>query len=55
MPEGKRGALLVIADQTGARCHLAAKIGETWKVAGGGGWKYGAKRPFGYVAIEAIW
>ncbi len=55
VPAGKRGALLVIADETGTRCQLAAKIGDTWKVAGGGGWSYGAKRPFGYVAVEAVW
>lgn len=55
VPDGKRGAFLVIGDEKGARVHLAARIEGSWKVAAGGGWAYGAKRPIGYVAIEASW
>jgi hypothetical protein len=55
VPEGKRGAFLVVADEKGTRVHLAAKFGDSWKVAGGGGWAYGTKRPSGYVAVEASW
>lgn len=33
IPEGKRGALLVIADTNGARAMVAANINGNWKVA----------------------
>lgn len=33
VPDGKRGALLVIADEHGARAMVAARIGDNWKVA----------------------
>lgn len=35
VPDGKRGALLVIADQHGARAMVAARLGDSWKVAAG--------------------
>lgn len=50
-----RGALLIIADDQGTRAHLAAKFGEHWKVAGGGGVAWADKKPTGFVAIEATW
>ncbi len=54
VPRGKRGALLVIADESGARFHLAARVGGTWKVAAGAGKPWDA-RPSGYVGVEAAW
>ncbi len=33
IPEGKRGALLVIADTHGTRAHVAANLNNTWLVA----------------------
>jgi hypothetical protein len=55
VPPGKRGALLIIADERGTRAHLAAKLGDHWKVAGGSGWTWGSTRPSGWVAIEGTW
>lgn len=54
IPDGRRGALVVIADDTGARAHVAAKIGGHWKVAASGGttW-HGAVT--GTVAVEGSW
>jgi len=49
-----RGALLVIADDWGARATLAAKFGEHWKVAGGAGAPWGGPVT-GTVAIQAVW
>ena len=50
-----RGALLVIADETGTRAHLAAKLGDHWKVAGGGGVNWADTKPTGFVAVQATW
>ena len=33
IPDGKRGALLVLADERGARVMVAAKFGDHWRVA----------------------
>lgn len=56
VPAGKRGALLVIADEHGARAHLAAKIGDSWKVAGGAGVAWRAPQSAAYyVAVEGSW
>ena len=60
LPPSKRGALLVIAEATPdgrveARAHLAAKLNDHWRVAGGAGWVYGEPRPSGYIAVEAAW
>jgi hypothetical protein len=52
IPEYKRGAVLVIADETGVRGHVAARLDSGWKVAAGGGFNYGERRPSGYLAIE---
>jgi hypothetical protein len=54
IPEDKRAALLVLVDEQGARMHFAAKIGDHWKVAAGGGWDWTGK-PQGAVAIQAVW
>jgi hypothetical protein len=39
IPDGKRGALIVIGNEDGGSAHLAAKLGDKgdWKVAGGVG------------------
>lgn len=37
IPPGKRAALVLIADEGGARVHAAARLGDTWKVAFGAG------------------
>jgi hypothetical protein len=56
VPKGKRGALLVFADDDGnAQAHLAAKLGDSWKVAGGGGFNWKTKRPAGYIGVEGYW
>lgn len=55
VPAGKRGALLVIADETGTRAHLAAAVGDHWKIAAGGGVSWKERKPTGYVAVEATW
>ncbi len=52
IPDHKRGAVLVLADERGVRGHLAARFGDGWKVAAGAGFLYGEKRPAGYVAVE---
>ncbi len=55
IPEGKRGVVLVVADERGnARGHFAARIGKTGdlKVAAGAGWKFDEKRPAGYIGVE---
>jgi hypothetical protein len=54
VPDGKRGALLVIADEHGARAMVAARIGDNWKVAAE------AAKPWnepvtGTVAIVGSW
>jgi hypothetical protein len=49
-----RGALLVIADTNGVRAHVAAKLGEHWKVAGGGGVEWGGKIS-GEVMLMGVW
>ena len=54
VPPGKRGAMLVVSDESGTRMHLAAKLGDNWKVAGGGGVTWDLK-PAGFVAVEASW
>lgn len=54
IPDGKRGALLVIADAHGARVMVAGKLGDNWKVAAE------AARPWhgpivGTISIEGSW
>ncbi len=54
VPAGKRGALLILVDEQGARAMLAARLGQHWKVAAGGGATW--RGPItGQVAIEASW
>lgn len=56
IPEGKKGALLVIADLDGsARMQVASRLGGSWKVGAGVGWKLDEKRPSGYIGIEGSW
>lgn len=55
LPDGKRVALLAIADVNGTRGVVAAKIGEHWQVAAGTEFKWHEKKPSGYVAVQAIW
>lgn len=50
-----RGALLILADERGTRAHLAAKIGDHWKVAAGGGFEWAEKKPAGFVGVEFVW
>lgn len=55
VPKGKRGALLVIADEHGARAHLAAKIKGDWKVAGGASVPWTGEKPQGWVGVIGSW
>lgn len=56
IPPGKRGALIVIGDETGGSAHLAARLGTKgeWKVAGGIGahWSGGVT---GAVMVMGSW
>lgn len=54
VPDGKRGALVVIADEHGSRALLAAKLGDHWKVAAGGGADW-AGPVTGTVAVVGSW
>lgn len=54
VPPGKRGALVAIVDQHGARLHLAHKIKGAWKVGVAVGTPWGWK-PEGYVGVEGSW
>lgn len=56
IPDGKRGALVIVGDETGARAHVAAKVNGTWKVAGGAGAVWREKsRGSAWIAIEGSW
>jgi hypothetical protein len=58
VPENKRGAFLLIADQGDdtVRAHVAAKLGDNWKVAAGAGWEWGKKSPTtAFVAVVGTW
>lgn len=35
IPDGHRGAFFVLADETGARAVVAARIGDHWQLAAG--------------------
>jgi hypothetical protein len=52
VPSDKRGALLLIGDEHGARLMTAAKFGDHWKV--GGGVAYDGKVS-ATVAIVGAW
>jgi hypothetical protein len=55
VPDGKRGAMLAIADASGVRMHIAVKVNDTWKVGGAVRVPTDGSRPDGYVAVEASW
>lgn len=55
IPDGKRGALLVVADEQGARALVAAKLGDHWKVAAGGGVPWSGGKPSGWVGVMGAW
>jgi len=54
VPAGKKGALLVLADEHGARAMLAARLNDSWKVAmsAGSAW---TGHVTGTVAVEGSW
>lgn len=54
VPDGKRGALLMVADEHGTRVHVAAKLGKDWKVAAGAGWTWDGQVT-GSVAVVGVW
>ena len=47
-----RCAGVLVGDETGARLLIAAKLGDSWKIAGGAGWQVGEKRLNGHIGIE---
>lgn len=54
IPDGKRGALVVVADEQGTRAHLAARINGNWNVA------FEAGKPWhgpvtGQVMVQGTW
>lgn len=55
LPQNKRGAILVIANERGATAHLAAKFGDHWKVAAGAGFAWHERRPSGWASVEFAW
>lgn len=57
VPDGKRGAVLLIhdIDRNETRAHLAAKIGEKWRIAGGAGFDWTGKKPTGWVGVGGSW
>jgi hypothetical protein len=55
IPEGKRGAVVILFDEHGARAHLAARIKGTWKVAAGAGVPLKDGKPSGWVAVAGSW
>lgn len=54
IPDGKRGALLVIADEHGARAHVAARINGDWKVSMAAGREWDGEVT-GQVAVVGSW
>ena len=54
VPNGKRGALLVIADEHGARAMLAARLGSSWKVAASGEKPWNGQ-VIGTVSVQGSW
>ena len=57
IPQGKRGALVIVATEHGATAHLAAKIGSSgdWKIAAGAGVPWRNGKPSGWVVISGAW
>ena len=54
VPDGNRAALLVIADESGARVHVAAKLSDGWKVAAGAGRTWSGDVT-GTVSVVGVW
>jgi hypothetical protein len=54
VPDGKRGALLVIADEHGARAMMAANLNGHWKVAAEGAKPWHGP-VVGTVSIQGSW
>jgi len=52
-----RGALVWIVHPITkeTRGHVAARIGETWKVAAGGGFRWEGKKADAWFGIEKVW
>lgn len=52
-----RGALILVGDtQTKTmRGHVAAKLGDSWKVAAGGGFDWGTHEPFAEFVLVKTW
>jgi hypothetical protein len=57
IPQGKRGALVVMATEQGATAHLAARLGSKgdWKIAAGMGVTWRDPKPSGWVSIVGAW
>lgn len=55
VPEDKRGAVLVVADEHGTRGMLAWKLGGKWKVAAGAGYDWKGKQPTASVSVAGTW
>lgn len=56
VPDGKRAALLVLADAHGPRAVVAAKLGGgDWKVAAGTSVEWTGQKPSGYVSLQGSW
>ena len=60
IPEGKKGALVLVADKGSetVTAHFAANLDGkgNWKVAAGAGWEWGKKDPAtAFVAIAGTW
>lgn len=57
IPEGKRGAVLIVHDfgTNTTKAHLAARIGDSWKIAGGAAVPWEGKKPSGFLSIGGSW
>jgi hypothetical protein len=55
LPEDKRGALVIVADDHGARAHLAARLGEGWKIAFEAGKAWDEPAPTWSVGVAGAW
>lgn len=52
IPEGKRGAFVVIGYNTGARLQLALNTKRGWQVVTGIGWDVGDSKPNAFFAVK---
>lgn len=55
VPDGRRGALLIVGNEQGATAHVAAKINDCWKVAAGAGVLWNGAKPTGWVGVAGSW